>query len=288
MGEGAALAPARVRIFNAGMSDKTDTGCDVASLLNLMRRLRDPKTGCPWDREQDFATIAPYTIEEAYEVSAAIEAGNYTALKDELGDLLLQVVFHAQMANEKGLFDFGDVVRGLSEKMIRRHPHVFAGSTAATAGDVTEVWDEIKRRERAAKPKKASGHLADVPAALPALSRAVKLQDRAAEVGFDWPSALTVTDKIAEESRELADAAASGSKAKMAEEFGDLLFVLANLARHLKLDPETALRAANAKFVRRFGAIEDALRAQSRTLEDASLDEMEALWQAAKRAEKPK
>ena len=263
------------------MNDKTD----IAALLGLMRRLRDPKTGCPWDLEQDFATIAPYTIEEAYEISAAIEAKDYASLKDELGDLLLQVVFHAQMASEKGLFDFGDVVRGLSEKMVRRHPHVFGDGTAKTAGDVTEAWDAIKARERAAKPKK-DGHLTDVPAALPALARAVKLQDRAAEVGFDWPSAMTVTDKIAEESRELADAAAAGSKTKMAEEFGDLLFVLANLARHLKLDPETCLRAANAKFVRRFKVIEDSLQAQGRRLEDASLDEMEALWQQAKKAER--
>ena len=258
---------------------------DIDAVLDLMRRLRDPKGGCPWDLEQDFASIAPYTIEEAYEVSSAIETGDYASLKDELGDLLLQVVFHAQMASEKGLFDFADVARGLKDKMIRRHPHVFADSKAATAGDVSEAWDEIKRRERTAKLKQSGGHLDDVARALPALSRAVKLQDRAAEVGFDWPSAQTVTDKIAEESRELADAAASGSKAKMAEEFGDLLFVLANLARHLKLDPEAALRGANAKFVRRFGAIEDGLRAQGRRLEDASLDEMERLWQAAKRAE---
>jgi ATP diphosphatase len=260
-------------------------GRDIAALLDLMRRLRDPKTGCPWDVEQDFATIAPYTIEEAYEVSAAIEAKDFVSLKDELGDLLLQVVFHAQMASEKGLFDFGDVAHGLAEKMIRRHPHVFSDSKAKTASDVSEAWDEIKRRERAAKPKKADGHLADVAHALPALSRAVKLQDRAAEVGFDWPSAITVTDKIAEESRELADAAASGAKDKMAEEFGDLLFVLANLARHLKIDPETALRAANAKFVRRFKVIEDSLEKQGRKLQDASLDEMEALWQAAKKNE---
>jgi ATP diphosphatase len=259
---------------------------DIADLLELMRRLRDPKTGCSWDLAQDFVTIAPYTIEEAYEVSAAIEAKDYASLKDELGDLLLQVVFHAQMASENGLFDFGDVVHGLAEKMIRRHPHVFADSKAATASDVTEAWDEIKRHERAAKLKKAGGHLDDVAQALPALSRAVKLQDRAAEVGFDWPSAMTVTDKIAEESRELADAAAAGSKTNMAEEFGDLLFVLANLARHLKLDPETCLRAANAKFVRRFKAIEDALQAQGRKLEDASLNEMEALWQQAKKAER--
>jgi MazG family protein len=259
---------------------------DIEAVLELMRRLRDPQGGCPWDLEQDFATIAPYTIEEAYEVASAIETGDYTGLRDELGDLLLQVVFHAQMASERGLFDFNDVARGLKDKMIRRHPHVFADSKAATAGDVTEAWDEIKRRERAAKLKKTGGHLEDVARALPALSRAVKLQDRAAEVGFDWPSAATVTDKIAEESRELADAAASGSKDKMAEEFGDLLFVLANLARHLKLDPEACLRGANAKFLRRFKVIEDGLEKQGRKLEDASLEEMEALWQQAKKAER--
>jgi len=259
---------------------------DIAAVLELMRRLRDPKGGCPWDLEQDFASIAPYTIEEAYEVSAAIEAKDYASLKDELGDLLLQVVFHAQMAGEKGLFDFGDVARGLAEKMTRRHPHVFADSKATTSGDVSEAWDVIKRRERAAKLKKSGGHLEDVARALPALSRAVKLQERAAEVGFDWPSAQLVTDKIAEESRELAEAAASGDKDKIAEEFGDLLFVLANLARHLKLDPEAALRGANAKFLRRFKVIEDSLEKQGRKLEDASLDEMEALWQQAKRAER--
>jgi MazG family protein len=259
---------------------------DIEAVLELMRRLRDPQGGCPWDLEQDFATIAPYTIEEAYEVASAIETGDYTGLRDELGDLLLQVVFHAQMASERGLFDFNDVARGLKDKMIRRHPHVFADSKAATSGDVTEAWDEIKRRERAAKLKKTGGHLEDVARALPALSRAVKLQERAAEVGFDWPSAATVTDKIAEESRELAEAAASGSKDKMAEEFGDLLFVLANLARHLKLDPEACLRGANAKFLRRFKVIEDGLEKQGRKLKDASLDEMEALWQQAKLAER--
>ena len=263
----------------------TATGRDIATLLDLMRRLRDPRGGCPWDLEQDFASIAPYTIEEAYEVSAAVEAKDYEALKDELGDLLLQVVFHAQMASERSLFDFDDVARGLAEKMVRRHPHVFGDAKAKTAGDVSEAWDQIKARERAARPRKG-GYLADVAHALPALSRAVKLQDRAAEVGFDWPSAMNVTDKISEESKELADAAASGSKDKMAEEFGDLLFVLANLARHLKLDPEACLRAANAKFVRRFNAIESALEAQGRNLNDASLEEMEALWQKAKLAER--
>ena len=258
---------------------------DIAELLAIMRRLRDPLRGCPWDLEQNFSTIAPYTIEEAYEVASAIEAEDYAALKDELGDLLLQVVFHAQMANEQGLFAFAGVVRAICDKMIRRHPHVFAAGAAKTPSAVTLAWDEIKRRERAGKSIKPDSLLDDVPSALPALTRAVKLQNRAAQVGFDWPSAVTVTDKIAEESRELAEAAASGDTAHVMEEFGDLLFAMANLARHLKLDPEDALRAANAKFVRRFKAIETGLAARGRNLDEASLEEMEALWQDAKRAE---
>ena len=268
--------------------DKKPTG-DIAELLAIMRRLRDPNGGCPWDLEQNFATIAPYTIEEAYEVASAIEAKDYAGLKDELGDLLLQVVFHAQMASEEKLFAFPDVVRAICEKMIRRHPHVFASGGAKTdsktSGAVTVAWDEIKRRERAAKPASPLRVLDDVPRALPALVRAIKLQNRAAEVGFDWPNAVHVTDKIAEETRELAEAHASGQSSKVAEEFGDLLFAMANLARHFKLDPEDALRAANAKFVRRFKVIEAGLEAKGRRPEDASLEEMEALWQAAKKAE---
>ena len=270
------------------MTDKSKA--DIAELLAIMRRLRDPKTGCPWDLEQSFGTIAAYTIEEAYEVASAIEAGDIPGLKDELGDLLLQVVFHAQMADEQGLFAFPDVVRAISDKMIRRHPHVFAAKAsedaAKTPGAVTEAWEDIKRRERAGKPSQPEGLLDDVPRALPALMRAIKLQNRAAEVGFDWPNAGFVTDKIAEETRELAEAAASADPAKIAEEFGDLLFAMANLARHLKLDPEDALRVANAKFVRRFKAIEAGLEDSGRTLEGASLDEMEALWQEAKLAER--
>ena len=265
-------------------ADKPSTG-DIEELLAIMRRLRDPNGGCPWDLEQDFATIAPYTIEEAYEVATAIEAKDYAGLKDELGDLLLQVVFHAQMADEAKLFAFPDVVRAICDKMVRRHPHVFAAGGARTMDAVSVAWDEIKRREREGKPAASRGLLDDVPRALPALMRAVKLQNRAAQVGFDWPSAVTVTDKIAEESRELAEAVASGKTHKVAEEFGDLLFAMANLARHLKLDPEDALRAANAKFVRRFKAIESDLAAEGRKPEDASLDEMEALWQKAKREE---
>lgn len=275
--------------MSASQDEPASQGMD--ELLAIMRRLRDPRSGCPWDLQQSFASIAPYTIEEAYEVASAIEVEDHDGLKDELGDLLFQVVFHAQMANEQGLFGFADVARAICEKMIRRHPHVFARQPAGPDADAQSVklaWEEIKRRERAAKPQTKHGLLDDVPRALPALTRAVKLQNRASEVGFDWPSAITVADKIAEEARELAEAVdsrASDRSNHVAEEFGDLLFAMANLSRHLKLDPEAALRAANAKFMRRFGAIEGALAAQNRSLEDATLEEMEALWQAAKRTE---
>jgi MazG family protein len=266
----------------------------IEELLAIMARLRDPNGGCPWDLEQTFASIAPYTIEEAYEVAAAIEASaqtnDYAHLKDELGDLLLQVVFHARMAEERGLFDFAGVVRAITGKMVRRHPHVFGGGEAVASAEAqTVAWEERKRWERAAKApvgEQAGQSLLDnVAHALPALMRAVKLQARAADVGFDWPSALTVVDKIVEEAHELA-AADPKDRAHVEEEFGDMLFAVANLARHLKVDPETALRAANAKFVRRFKAIEDALRAQGRTPEDSTLNEMEALWQAAKAQER--
>ena len=260
---------------------------DISELLAIMRRLRDPNGGCPWDVEQNFATIAPYTIEEAYEVASAIEhageTGNFDDLKGELGDLLFQVVFHAQMATEKGLFGFPDVVRYVSEKMVRRHPHVFSGGVADTSEEVLKNWEDIKRQERAGRP--AAGLLDDVPRAMPALTRAVKLQNRAAQVGFDWPSAVTVTDKIAEEARELAEAAESLEQSKIEEEFGDLLFVVANLARHLKVDPEVALRSANVKFTRRFRFIETALREQGKDIAKASLEEMEALWEVAKSKE---
>ena len=258
---------------------------DIAELLAIMKRLRNPDGGCPWDLAQNFATIAPYTIEEAYEVASAIEAQDWSALKDELGDLLFQVVFHAQMASEQGLFGF----RGRGRRGVRQDGAAASACVRRRHGKdaaaVTAAWDEIKRREREAKPVKATGLLDDVPRALPALMRAIKLQNRAAEVGFDWPNAGFVTDKIAEESRELAEAASSGDAGKTSEEFGDLLFAMANLARHLKLDPEDALRAANAKFVRRFKAIEAGLQAKGKKPEDASLDEMEALWQEAKKAE---
>jgi MazG family protein len=272
------------------MTEKTDQIAPntIEALLEVMRRLRDPNGGCPWDLEQDFASIAPYTIEEAYEVASAIEhageTGDHSQLKDELGDLLLQVVFHAQMAREKGLFAFPDVVEAIVGKMIRRHPHVFSDVDAKTADDVMKNWDAIKAAEKTGG--KEAGLLDDVPRALPALTRAVKLQNRAARVGFDWPSAVTVTDKIAEEARELAEAGASKDPAKVEEEFGDMLFAVANLSRHLKLDPEAALRAANAKFTRRFRSIEQALAAKGRTPQETSLDEMEALWQEAKLKER--
>jgi ATP diphosphatase len=268
--------------LNARMSE--DVTRAMAELLAIMRRLRDPKSGCPWDLEQDFRSIAPYTIEEAYEVAGAIEDENWPALKEELGDLLLQVVFHAQMASERGLFDFADVANAISDKMIRRHPHVFADQSGIeSASAQTAAWEEHKARERGAR---AHGVLDDVPTALPALLRALKLQQRASRVGFDWESAPKVVEKIAEEAAEIAEAQASGApREKLEDEIGDLLFAVANLARHLAIDPESALRSTNAKFIRRFREIEAALAKQNRALTDASLDEMEALWQAAKAQE---
>jgi ATP diphosphatase len=258
---------------------------DIATLLDIMRRLRDPKSGCPWDIEQTFATIAPYTIEEAYEVAGAIEDADWPALKDELGDLLLQVVFHARMAEERNLFAFGDVVAAIVDKMTRRHPHVVGGETGiGSAAAQTIAWEEHKARERAGR---AGGLLDDIPMALPALLRAVKLQKRASTVGFDWDSAPKVVEKIAEEAQEIVEAQEAGAPLeKLEEEVGDLLFAVANLARHLKVDPEAALRTSNAKFVRRFKVIEDTLAARGQPIAKASLDEMEAIWQAAKAREK--
>lgn len=256
-------------------------------LLAIMRRLRDPDTGCPWDLEQDFDTIAPYTIEEAYEVADAIARRDWDGLLGELGDLLLQAVYHGQMAAEAGHFDFDDVVRGVADKMVARHPHVFGDqSRDKTAAQQTADWEAIKAAERAGRAQ--AGVLDDVALALPALMRAGKLQKRAARVGFDWPDVSHVLDKLAEESAELVAARDSADPAAIADEFGDLLFVVVNLGRHLGVDPEAALRGTNAKFTRRFRAIEAALAAAGRTPADATLDEMDAIWTAVKRAEKAK
>ncbi|MCT4557382.1 MAG: nucleoside triphosphate pyrophosphohydrolase [Pelagimonas sp.] len=251
-------------------------------LLEIMRRLRDPDGGCPWDIEQDFATIAPYTIEEAYEVADAIARESWDELKGELGDLLFQSVFHAQMATERGLFTFDEVADTMSDKMVARHPHVFGDeSRDKTADQQTVDWEKIKASERAAKAQK--GVLDGVALGLPALLRAVKLQKRAARVGFDWPETDQVLDKIAEEMQELRDAKDPDHQF---EEFGDLLFVMANLARHLDIDPEAALRAANGKFTRRFAHIEASLEQMGRKPEDSTLEEMDALWDDAKLREK--
>ena len=257
----------------------------VSRLRAIMRALRDPETGCPWDIAQDFTSIAPYTIEEAYEVEDAITQADWPALKGELGDLLLQVVYHAQIAEEAGHFDLSSVTRAISDKMVARHPHVFGDeSRDKSAEDQVQDWEKIKAQERAARNK--GGVLDDVALGLPALMRAVKLQKRAARVGFDWPDVSLVLDKIVEEARELVEARDKLGPAEQAEELGDLLFVMANLARHLDIDPEAALRAANAKFTRRFRAIEAALAAQNRRPEDSTLAEMDALWDAAKAREK--
>lgn len=247
-------------------------------LLEIMRRLRDPETGCPWDIEQSFATIAPYTIEEAYEVADAIERQAWDELKGELGDLLFQSVFHAQMADEAGLFSFDEVADTMSDKMVARHPHVFGDeSRDKSAEQQTRDWEAIKAAERAGKAQQ--GTLDGVAVGLPALLRAVKLQKRAARVGFDWPHAGHVIDKIVEEAQELREAT---DPEHQKEEFGDLLFVMANLARHLHIDPEEALRAANAKFIRRFEGIEARLAAIGKRPEDSDLAEMDALWDAVK------
>ena len=257
----------------------------IDRLLEIMARLRDPVAGCPWDKEQTFATIAPYTIEEAYEVADAIERGDLDELKDELGDLLLQVVFHARMAEEMGAFDFADVARAIADKMIRRHPHVFEDVRYKDVAEQTESWEQIKAGERAAKAR-SHGLLGDIPAGMPALTRAVKLTKRAARVGFDWPSTREVFDKLREELAELEAEIDAGHTANMRDELGDVLFVIANLARKLDVEPEDALRASNAKFIRRFGHIEAALADQGRTPDQSDLAEMDGLWDQAKAKEK--
>lgn len=249
-----------------------------------MAALRTPDSGCPWDLEQTFRTIAPYTLEEAYEVADAIEHGDLGQLREELGDLLLQVVFHARMAEEQGAFAFGDVVQAITEKLIRRHPHVFGDEDGRSAAAVKDLWERIKAEEKAAKGQQA-GALAGVPVALPALTRALKLQEKAGKVGFDWNDPRAVLAKIREEADEI-EAALDAGGVEAAAEVGDLLFAVVNLARHLRADPEALLRATNLKFERRFGAIEEALAVHGKTPADASLDEMEALWNAAKAAER--
>lgn len=265
-------------------------------LLQLMARLRHPEHGCPWDLKQSYASIVPYTLEEAYEVADAIERGDFDHLPGELGNLLFQVVYYSQLATEEGRFGFAEVVDGITAKLIRRHPHVFPDGDLYAAPDaarleeaaVKQRWEELKAEERAAKaeaPEQLS-LLDDVPQALPALSRAAKLQKRAAQVGFDWPEALPVLDKVREELDEVLEAMSENDPQAIAEELGDLLFAVANLARHLKVEPEAALRAANGKFERRFRFIEQALREAGRPIENCSLDELDALWGEAKKQEK--
>jgi len=261
-----------------------DAEAELRRLLDIMAALRAPEGGCPWDVQQDFDSIAPYTIEEAYEVADAIARRDFAALPDELGDLLFQVVYHARMAEEQGRFGFADVARAIADKMVRRHPHVFGAAAARDAGMQRAAWEEQKKAERAAKAE--VGTLAGIPLGLPALVRAQKLTARAARVGFDWPDAAAVLDKLDEEVGELRAELAGADPARLRDEVGDMLFVLANLARKLDLDPERCLREANMKFARRFGFIEAALAGQGRTPGEASLEEMETLWQAAKQGER--
>ena len=262
-----------------------DPNGGMPRLLEIMRRLRDPDTGCPWDIEQDFGSIAPYTIEEAYEVADAIARSDWGELEGELGDLLLQTVYHTQMGAEAGHFTFDSVVTAISDKMVARHPHVFGDeSRDKSAEQQTADWEKIKAAERAGKAQTRT--LDGVAVALPALTRAVKLQKRAARVGFDWPDTAHVIDKIIEEAGELVEARDRLSQREVEEEFGDLLFVVANLARHLNVDPEEALRGTNTKFMRRFAGVEDALAARGKTPADSNLAEMDALWDQVKAAEK--
>lgn len=285
---------------------------DIGRLIEIMARLRTPVTGCPWDLEQTFETIAPYTIEEAYEVADAIERHDLADLKDELGDLLLQVVYHSRLAEEQGAFSFGDVVEAVTKKMIRRHPHVFGDGTARDPSAIKANWDQLKAEERAEKaaerarlpggnttPAEGPVTLADVPTTLPALTRATKLQHKAAKVGFDWPNLLPVFEKLKEEISEFEEVAlphdprgesllapGANNDSAVKEEFGDILFVMANIARHLDINPEDALRGANGKFVRRFAHIEKVLAERGKTPSQSTLEEMDALWDEAKALEK--
>mgnify|MGYP001237291395 FL=1 len=274
------------------MADRAQNAPAAAllNLLTLMAQLRDPDTGCPWDVQQDFASIAPYTIEEAYEVADAIARGDIADLRDELGDLLLQVVFHARIAEEAGHFDFTAVAEAISDKLVRRHPHVFGDQGKISAATQSASWESLKAAERAANAA-AKGRpesvLDGVPLPFPALLRAYKLQRRAARVGFDWPELAPVAAKVEEEWAELtAEIDNAGDQARLTEEVGDLLFAVVNLARHLEIDPEAALRAGNAKFERRFRAVEDGFREKGRQMAAASLEDMEVLWNAAKASEK--
>lgn len=261
---------------------------DISRLLEIMAALRNPAGGCPWDLAQDFSTIRHYTIEEAYEVADAIERGNFDDLREELGDLLLQPVFHAQMASEAGLFDFGDVVQAITEKLIRRHPHVFGEQAARDAGGAKARWDDVKEDERAKKAAKREGEpsvLDDVANTLPALARAEKLTKRAAKVGFDWPDVPAVMAKVTEEIDEVL---AADSETEKHEEIGDLLFAIANLARHLGVDPEAALRDANAKFTRRFHYVEDRARQDAIPIAEAGLERLDGYWNEIRKADKAK
>jgi ATP diphosphatase len=265
---------------------------DISRLIEIMAALRTPKTGCPWDLEQNFATIAPYTLEEAYEVADAIARNDFGDLEEELGDLLLQVVFHARMAQEQGAFDFGDVVEAITTKLIRRHPHVFGDERVKDQQSVKGLWEEIKAQEKQAKAARGAangdgGALAGVPVALPALTRALKLQAKAGRVGFDWNDPRAVLRKIREEADEI-EAVLDGDRVDAAAEVGDLLFAAVNLARHLDADPEALLRQTNQKFERRFAAIERALLARGKAPQDATLAEMDALWEEAKAQEPSK
>jgi len=261
---------------------------DISRLIEIMAALRTPVSGCPWDLEQDFSSIAPYTIEEAYEVVDAIERADFADLTDELGDLLLQVVFHARLGEEKGLFAFPDVVEAITRKLIRRHPHVFGDTAHLTPDEVKGLWAKIKGEEKAERAARRGGSephkglLADVPRALPALTRAVKLQSKASTVGFDWNDARLVLDKIKEEITECEEAISAGNVAHVREEIGDLLFAVANLARHVDVDAEDSLRGTNAKFEKRFAYIEKTLAERGIALKDASLEQMDNLWNEAK------
>jgi nucleoside triphosphate diphosphatase len=259
---------------------------DIDRLLEIMAALRDPQIGCPWDLKQSFATIAPYTIEEAYEVADAIARDDFADIKDELGDLLFQVVFHARMAEEQGAFDFGSVVEAITAKMIRRHPHIFGDKRDLSPDNVKNLWAKIKAEEKAGKAQEDRGLLSDVPATLPGLTRAVKLQNKASSVGFDWNDARLVLEKIREEADEIEAVLDTKDATAIQDEIGDLLFAVANLARHAGADPEAAIRGTNAKFMRRFGYIESEVARRGEKLGEVSLAEMDALWNEAKAREK--